>query len=45
MTTETAQIIQFAAVRPKLAKGERPKISGLHSPIVRVSVLGTVNRS
>ncbi len=40
MTTETAQIIQFAAVRPKLAKGERPKISGLHSPIVRVSVLG-----
>jgi hypothetical protein len=32
---ESAQIIQFAAIRPKLAKGERPKIAGLHSPIVR----------
>jgi crotonobetainyl-CoA:carnitine CoA-transferase CaiB-like acyl-CoA transferase len=32
---ETAEIIQFAAIRPKLAKGERPKISGLHAPIVR----------
>jgi hypothetical protein len=32
---ETAQIIQFADARPKLAKGERPKISGLHAPIVR----------
>jgi hypothetical protein len=35
MTTETAQIIQFAAVRPKLAKGRRPKISGLNPPITR----------
>ena len=25
---ETAQIIQFAAIRPKLAKGQRPKIGG-----------------
>jgi hypothetical protein len=32
---ETAEIIQFAAIRPKLVKGERPKISGLHAPIVR----------
>ena len=32
---ETAQIIQFAAVRSKLAKGQRPKISGLNPPIAR----------
>jgi hypothetical protein len=32
---ETAQIIQFSDARPKLAKGERPKIAGLYSPIVR----------
>jgi hypothetical protein len=33
--SETAEIIQFAAIRPKLAKGGRPKISGLHAPIIR----------
>ena len=32
---ESAEIIQFAAIRPKLAKGERPKIAGLYAPIVR----------
>jgi hypothetical protein len=31
----TCEIIQLSAARPKLAKGERPKISGLYSPIVR----------
>jgi hypothetical protein len=35
MIGETAQIIQFSAIRPKLAKVERPKISGLHAPIIR----------
>jgi hypothetical protein len=35
MTTQTAQIIQFAAARPKLAKGERPKVAGLYAPIIR----------
>jgi hypothetical protein len=29
------EIIQLSAARPKLAKGERPKISGLHAPITR----------
>jgi hypothetical protein len=29
------EIIQLSAARPKLAKGERPKIGGLYSPIVR----------
>jgi hypothetical protein len=29
------EIIQLSAARLKLAKGERPKISGLYSPIVR----------
>jgi hypothetical protein len=31
----TCEIIQLSAARPKLAKGARPKISGLYSPIVR----------
>jgi len=31
----TCEIIQLSAARPKLAKGERPKISGLHAPIIR----------
>ena len=31
----SCEIIQLSAARPKLAKGERPKISGLYSPIVR----------
>jgi hypothetical protein len=31
----TCEIIQLSDARPKLAKGQRPKISGLHSPIAR----------
>jgi hypothetical protein len=32
---ETAEIIQFAAIRPKLAKGQRPKIGGFPPPMAR----------